>query len=158
MTTRAARRTLATLAVSLVAGTLAAGCSANPSIAPRPPRPPVVVHHGVEVLRCAGAAGPCAHGVALRVGEELRVVLQSTLWSIRVAGAHGVVSALGAAVVRPSEPCVAGGGCGTVIATFLARTPGTTSVLATRTRCGEAMGCTGKTGRIALHVVVRRVR
>ena len=156
MTTRAARAALATVTLALVAGAFGAGCTANPSPAPRPTQHrPVSSERHVEVLRCAAAAGPCAHGVRLRVGTELRVVLASTYWTIGVAGARDVLVARGTAVAHPSQPCVAGGGCGTVAATFLARSPGTTSVLATRTSCGEAMGCTVRTGRIVLQVVVR---
>jgi hypothetical protein len=50
---------------------------------------------------------------------------------------------------------VAGQGCGTVTATYIAKTLGSSVVAAERTSCGEAMGCTAAAGAFKLTVSVR---
>jgi hypothetical protein len=93
--------------------------------------------------------------VTLAVGQQLRVVLGSTYWQFDDAAYHGVLRSVGSPKTRP-EPtsCVPGGGCGTVTATFVAGAAGRTDVTAHRSSCGEAMGCTARTGSFRLHVVV----
>jgi hypothetical protein len=93
--------------------------------------------------------------VTLRRGQRLRVVLHSTYWEFKALSASGVLRRIGAPVVTPRPGCVAGQGCGTVTATYIARTSGSTSVAAERTSCGEAMGCTAAAGAFKLTVSVR---
>ena len=94
--------------------------------------------------------------VTLRPGQRLVVVLHSTYWQF-AAGSHPkVLRRLAKPVVRPRRSgCVTGGGCGTVTATFVAVRPGSSVVAASRTSCGEAMGCSADAARYALHVRVR---
>jgi hypothetical protein len=63
----------------------------------------------------------------------------------------------GAPVVLPQPSgCVVGQGCGTVTAWYVGAAVGAAKVTASRTSCGEAMGCTAATGSFTLRVVVRR--
>jgi predicted secreted protein len=81
--------------------------------------------------------------VRLRQGQQLHVVLHSTYWTMKPVTQSQVLSAGGDPVISPQPSgCVAGGGCGTVTARYDAVAPGRTEVTATRTSCGEAMGCT----------------
>jgi uncharacterized protein YceK len=93
--------------------------------------------------------------VTLRRGQRLRVVLHSTYWEFKAVSAPGVLRRIGDPVVSPRPGCVAGQGCGTVTATYIARTSGSVSVAAERTSCGEAMGCTAAAGAFKLTVSVR---
>jgi hypothetical protein len=54
-----------------------------------------------------------------------------------------------------SQRCVPGEGCGTVAVAFEAVRPGRQTIVATRTSCGEAMGCTADQGRYQVTIVVR---
>lgn len=94
--------------------------------------------------------------VALHVGQKLRVVLHSTYWEFKRVNAPGVLHLVATPVVAPKAGCVPGQGCGTVTALYVARTPGSASVRAERTSCGEAMGCSADAGTWLLTVVVRR--
>ena len=93
--------------------------------------------------------------VTLRRGQLLRVVLHSTYWQFAKASDRSVLRLVRAPRVRPAPGCVAGSGCGTVTASYLAASRGTSTVGAERNSCGEAMGCTGDTGRYTVRIVVR---
>ena len=94
--------------------------------------------------------------VTLRRGQQLRVVLHSTYWQFQKTANASVLRLERAPKVRPRlAGCVPGEGCGTVTATYLAATRGASTVSAERSSCGEAMGCTGDTGRYTVRVVVR---
>jgi hypothetical protein len=95
------------------------------------------------------------HTVTLMSGQRLRVVLSSTYWQFDRATNNSVLRPGGQPRVESeSTSCVPGGGCGTVTATFIAAARGSAEIVAHRSSCGEAMGCTGDTGRFRLHVVV----
>ena len=94
--------------------------------------------------------------VALRRGQQLRVVLHSTYWEFRKSSNPDVLRLDHGPRVHPVSGCVPGGGCGTVTVTYLAASVGAAVVTATRSSCGEAMGCTNATGRFTVHVIVRR--
>lgn len=94
--------------------------------------------------------------VTLRRGQQLRVVLHSTYWRFQKTTDASVLRLDRAPKVRPRlSGCVPGEGCGTVTATYLAAARGSSTVSAVRNSCGEAMGCTGDTGRYTVRVVVR---
>jgi hypothetical protein len=96
--------------------------------------------------------------VVVAVGQRLVVELHSTYWSLDRPAPASVLWPDGPVGVRASPPgvgCVPGGGCGTVSQAFLAVGPGTATIIAGRTSCGEAMGCTGDQGRYALTVIVK---
>jgi hypothetical protein len=95
--------------------------------------------------------------VSLRRGQRLLVVLHSTYWKFQGSSNRKVLRQRGAPSVEPAlGRCVPGGGCGTVTASFLGAGAGSASVTATRTSCGEALGCTASSGRYAVRVVVSR--
>jgi hypothetical protein len=96
------------------------------------------------------------HTVTLRLGQRLRVVLSSTYWEFRGSSHPSVLHLVGRPQVNPQPSgCVAGAGCGTATAIYVAAAAGRSTVTATRTSCGEAMGCTAASGRFSLAVVVR---
>ena len=94
--------------------------------------------------------------VTLKRGQQLRVVLHSTYWEFRKSSNPDVLRLDHGPRVHPVSGCVPGGGCGTVTVTYLAASVGSAVVTATRSSCGEAMGCTNATGRFTVHVIVRR--
>jgi hypothetical protein len=94
--------------------------------------------------------------VNLRVGETLRVVLDSTYWSIKPSSNANVLAARGVPVVAPRlVGCVPGQGCGTTTALFRALAPGVASISASRASCGEAMRCTLGNGSFKVTVRVQ---
>jgi len=93
--------------------------------------------------------------VTLRKGQRLQVVLHSTYWQFHGSTDRAVLMPSGRPRARPRlSGCVPGGGCGTVTAVYLAATAGTADVTASRTTCGEALGCTPAASRYTLHVRV----
>jgi hypothetical protein len=94
--------------------------------------------------------------VTLKRGQQLRVVLHSTYWEFQKQSNRSVLRLERAPKVRPRlSGCVPGEGCGTVTASYVAAAAGSSTVSATRSSCGEAMGCTGTSGRFTVRVVVR---
>jgi hypothetical protein len=94
--------------------------------------------------------------VTLRRGQQLQVVLHSTYWRFEKTPKPSVLRSERAPKARPIlSGCVPGEGCGTVTASYLAVGRGSSTVTAMRSSCGEAMGCTGSSGRFAVRVVVR---
>lgn len=99
------------------------------------------------------------HTITVTVGQRLQVVLHSTYWhftdptgtTLRAAGQQTATQPLNS----PNGHCVPGEGCGTVTAWYDAVAPGTTTVTANRTSCGEARGCGPNDGSYQLTVVVR---
>ncbi len=89
------------------------------------------------LLGCASGAGtaatrslPVVHAsdgqdggkVTLRRGQKLRVVLHSTYWEFKAVSAPGGLRLVGEPLVARRPGCVPGQGCGTVTATYVART------------------------------------
>ena len=93
--------------------------------------------------------------ITLRRGQRLRVVLHSTYWEFKAVSEPAVLRLVGEPQVNPKSGCVPGQGCGTVVATYVAKAAGSALVTAERTSCGEAMGCTAAAGRYTLTVTVR---
>ena len=94
--------------------------------------------------------------IAIRRGQRLSVVLASTYWQLQASSNTTVLGLVGRPKISPQlTGCVPGEGCGTATATYLASGDGRATVTATRTSCGEALRCTGASGRFTLHVVVR---
>jgi hypothetical protein len=96
--------------------------------------------------------------VTLTVGQRLRIVLNSTYWTIKQSTNTTVIRLKGEPTLTPDPSCIPGGGCGTAAAAFLALTPGRAEINATRTTCGEAMSCGPTPDTYTLQVVVRRRR
>lgn len=83
----------------------------------------------------------------VHVGERVEVRLSSTYWTFNGSSNPAVLRAVGPAVISPQPSgCVPGGGCGLAIADFDVIGVGSADVTASRTSCGEAMGCTGNQG------------
>ena len=94
------------------------------------------------------------HTVRLRPRQRLLVILSSTYWQLRGSSNSTVLRLVGQPKITPRAGCVPGAGCGTATATYLAAIIGKATVTATRTSCGEAMGCTPAASRFTLNVVV----
>ena len=95
------------------------------------------------------------HTIHLERGEQLQVVLSSTYWQFEPPSNAAVLSPDGPPRIVPKRAeCVPGEGCGTASEQYSTLARGNASVLATRTSCGEAMGCTAATDHYLLHVVV----
>lgn len=106
-------------------------------------------------------AGDAQNGqtITLQPGQTLIVKLSTTYWTIQGSSNAQALVSTGAPVASPASlnschygGCTAQGG--TTSETFRAVAPGTATVTASRTTCGEAMGCVGATGQYALTVEV----
>lgn len=96
------------------------------------------------------------HAITLQTGQLLHVSLSSTYWTLADSSDPNVLRERGTPVVSPQPSgCVPGAGCGTASAVYVAVAAGTAHVSASRTSCGEAMGCTGSSGSWSLTVDVR---
>ena len=134
------RVTIISLAL-LVGATACAGGSAAPVSSALP-----VVHAGER---------QDGHALTIRRGQRLQVVLHSTYWEFKRSSDTTVLREVGKPVVRPRSGCVPGAGCGTVTVLYVGAATGTAEVAASRSSCGEAMGCTAASGTYTLHVAVR---
>jgi hypothetical protein len=94
--------------------------------------------------------------VTVHRGTEVDVVLHSTYWTYPPGPTGNVLTSLGQPAYAPDPltRCVPGGGCGTATARYLAANLGSATVTASRTSCGEAMGCTGGRGAFDVTVTV----
>jgi hypothetical protein len=93
--------------------------------------------------------------VRVRRGTTITVVLHSTFWQLSRPTDSIVLRATGDPMVAPQPAgCVAGGGCGTVTARYVADAPGSSSVFGHRASCGEALVCEGRAGQWEITVVV----
>jgi len=93
--------------------------------------------------------------VAVASGQRLELILDNTYWQIAGSSAPSVVRAVGQPITTPQiSGCIAGGGCGTVRASYIGVAPGTADITASRTTCGEAMRCTGTNGSFRVTVLV----
>jgi hypothetical protein len=134
-----------TLAAGLLGMVALAGCATTtPTALDRPAKTPTTT---LTVDNRANGSTVNAH-----VDDRIEVVLGSrhqpgsTYW--RFAPVTGpVLTSAGAPVTHgmpPGSPAgcgIAGAGCGTVTWTLVAASPGTTSISAHRTTCGEAIQC-----------------
>jgi hypothetical protein len=93
--------------------------------------------------------------VDLQPGQVLQVVLSSTYWTIHGSSNSGVLTQLSAPSTQPQlTGCVRGAGCGTVTAVYRAVSSGQAQVSASRSVCGEALGCTAAKSSFVVYVVV----
>jgi predicted secreted protein len=144
--------------IFLAIGMSLAGCGSAGPGAPAPSNQPTASSPPVP----AGGQGSAVTAtdrdngmtIRLRPGQRLRVILSSTYWMIQNSSNTAVLRIEGQPVITPRSGCVPGAGCGTAVATYVAAAAGSAAIIATRTSCGEAMGCTAATGRFSLNVVV----
>lgn len=90
-------------------------------------------------------------------GADIYVTLHSTYWQFQQASAPRVL-VQAAPVLQgdpPSRAGIPGSGKGTVRESYHAAAPGTATITATRTSCGEAMRCTAGQGLYRITVIVR---
>jgi hypothetical protein len=135
--------------VAVLASALLTACGSVPNVASGSPAPPSNPAGHVTVV------GDSFNGktVSLHVGDRLEVRLASTYWTFAGSSNPQVLKPLGGVAVSPQPSgCVPGGGCGTATATFDVVGAGSAVVAASRTSCGEAMGCTGDQGSFRLTV------
>ncbi|HLW15804.1 MAG TPA: hypothetical protein VKV69_00395 [Actinomycetota bacterium] len=97
----------------------------------------------------------------LHEGQVLRISLSSTYWQLSDSSDPAVLALIGSPVAHSQQStsagrCVPGQGCGTVTALYRALAPGEAWVTATRVSCGEALRCTGASGRFSIDVLVKR--
>jgi hypothetical protein len=95
------------------------------------------------------------HTVTAARGDRVVVTLNSTYWKIDGGSDPAVLRQDGDTAYAPAGNCVPGGGCGTATASFTAVGAGAARVTASRTSCGEAMGCTGGAGTFFVDVNVQ---
>lgn len=87
------------------------------------------------------------HAVTLHPGQHLQVILHSTYWTFDGGTDTSVLARQGDTVFHPGTPgrggCPSfpGSGCGTAVQDYVADGPGTSTVTASRTTCGEALLC-----------------
>ena len=136
--------------VAALSSGLLIACGAVPNVASGSPEPASSPAGHVAVV------GDSDNGktVSLHVGDRLEVRLASTYWTFAGSSNPQVLKPLGRVEVSPqASGCVPGGGCGTATATFDVIGAGSAVVAASRTSCGEAMGCTGDQGSFRLNVL-----
>lgn len=102
--------------------------------------------------------GDHANGTTVRlcVGQTLRLSLHSTYWGNIAGSPETVAKEVGSTIVVSPAPmgCLPGAGCGTLVTQFRGLAPGTATVSAHRTSCGEALLCTPDRRSFSLTVVV----
>ena len=87
------------------------------------------------------------HAVTLHPGQHLQVILHSTYWTFDGGTDTSVLARQGDTQYHPGTPgkggCPSfpGSGCGTAVQDYVADGPGTSTVTASRTTCGEVLLC-----------------
>ena len=141
---------LALLLSACVVGTPAASASPSAALSAAPSATPAA-----PTTRQVGD-GDNGRSVSVPVGATVSLVLASTYWQVQ-GSSDGAVLTL---VMGPTASaaavgaCVPGAGCGTVTTVFRAVAPGSATITAARTTCGEALRCTGSAGAYLLTIVV----
>jgi hypothetical protein len=94
--------------------------------------------------------------IDLQQGQVLQVVLSSTYWMIHGSSDSAVLSLLSGPDPQPQRSgCVSGQGCGTVTVAYRAVAAGHAQVSASRSVCGEALGCTAANSQFVVYVIVK---
>jgi hypothetical protein len=87
------------------------------------------------------------HAITLHSGQRLQVILHSTFWTFDAGTDTSVLARQGDTQYHPGTrgkggcPSFPGSGCGTAIQTYQADGPGTSTITASRTSCGEVLMC-----------------
>jgi hypothetical protein len=94
--------------------------------------------------------------IDIQPGQVVQVVLSSTYWKIQGSSDGAVLSLLTGPSTQPQQSgCVPGQGCGTVSAAYRAVAVGQAQLTASRSVCGEALGCTGANSQFVVYVIVK---
>lgn len=102
--------------------------------------------------------------VAVKLGARVELTLHSMYWQLAVPAKSSSLTSTGQPILKPIFPSatapagcrIAGSGCGAQTWQFVASKTGLTHLIASRISCGEAMRCTGTTGRFTVTVKVSR--
>jgi hypothetical protein len=110
-----------------------AAASTSPTAAPSP-----IVHKPVAYAVDDNANGTTVH---VKVGDTVTVTLHSTYYQMDPpsSAAVGAGATVAAGSVGPGH--IPGSGAGTVVTSYIARSPGVAKITAQRTSCGEALAC-----------------
>lgn len=83
-------------------------------------------------------------------------MLHNTYWQVQGSSDPAVLAMVSGPVTSGAGPiaCIPGTGCGTVTAVFRATSPGSATMTASRTSCGEALQCVGGAGSFEITIVV----
>jgi hypothetical protein len=96
------------------------------------------------------------HSLTVVVGSLLTLRLGNTYWQVQASSDPAVLVLASGPTPSGAAPsaCLPGMGCGTVTAVFRAVAPGSATITASRTTCGEALLCTGSAGAYEVTIVV----
>lgn len=100
------------------------------------------------------------HAITLHRGQNVQVILHSTFWSFDAGTNTSVLARQGDTQYHPvlpgrdGCPSIPGMGCGTAVQNYLADAPGTSTVTASRTSCGEVLMCSPNQGTWTVDVTV----
>lgn len=134
---------------------LAAGCASSAASVAGPGTPSSTSSAAAVVVVRDDANGKT---VNVQVGTTVELILSSTYWSVAGPSAPTVLRQAGNTTVLPRPtncPNIPGLGCAPVRTDFTAVAPGTSSIKAERTTCGEAMPCAPNQKHFAVTVVVQ---
>jgi hypothetical protein len=92
--------------------------------------------------------------VRVVVGYTFQVSLDN-LWQFKALPNDSILETVGTPrTTRSSGKCIPGEACGTVSQKFVARHPGSVTIIATRDYCGEAIECTSDSAYFAVTITV----
>jgi len=138
------------MAACAVAATVAVGCAAAGSGSP-------AIFSGSPAVVVRDQSN--GHTVSVKVGDRLELVLASDYWTVRGSSLPRVLRQDGPTSDLPTPPgCghIPGLGCVPIRTDFSALAAGTAVITASRTSCGEAMGCAPGQRHFTVTVVVRQ--
>lgn len=141
------RLTAVVAAVAACTILTAGGCGTDASIGRPGGRTVIVIHDDAN-----------GKTVSVGVGDSLELILSSSYWNVTGSSAPHILRQAGPAVLlpRPSGcPDISGLGCAPLRAVFTALTGGKAVIAASRSVCGEALRCVGRSTRFTLTVIVR---
>jgi hypothetical protein len=121
--------------------TVSAGTSGH---VPAPPGRPIVLdEHANRTV------------IYVRAGATVELLLHSSYWTILGSSRPAVLAQDGPTRQLPVTPtCPPGIGCNPLQAMFIAQSPGTAVLSASRTSCGEALRCGPQNGSFRVTVIV----
>jgi hypothetical protein len=93
--------------------------------------------------------------ITVTVGAQVKLALHSIYWSGVATSDPAVLAQVGEAGYGPGTiKCIPGTGCGLLSATFRAASPGTATITAHRTNCGQERPCPSDQKDFAVTIVV----
>jgi hypothetical protein len=146
---------LCAIAAPALAGCATAGTSAGTTTSSAPPlRTPTTSATPTPAGAVQLTFTDSGKTLTLHIATRLHVALDSSYWTFQPVGAPRLLKTDATGFVPPTHTCMAGFGCGTQTADYTAIAAGRTSVVATRTSCGEAMRCVVNNGHFEVHIII----